>query len=103
MSRASLRPRPTTRSGRQGLDPGIAELDRVAVVLEHDRAVLPLLDAADAAGREGDLLVVDDGQAVLDDGEPGLPDDLVALSTRGVEGDVVGLPPERRLACVDRW
>src|SRR5262249_28663143 len=85
------------------LDPGVAVLNRVAVILEHDRAVLPFLNAADAAGRGGDLLVVDDGQAVLDDGEPGLLEDLVALAARGVEGDVVGLPPERRLASVDRW
>ena len=62
---------------REGLDPDVAELDGVAVVLEHDRAGLALLHAADAAGGGGDLACSsDDLQAVLDDGEAGLLDDL---------------------------
>ncbi len=71
------------------------------MVLEHDRPGTALLDRRRRRRGWGDLLVVDDRQAVLDHGQAGLLGDLVAVALRGVEGDVVGLPLERRLAGVD--
>ena len=64
------------------LDPEIAVLDRVVVVLEQDRAVLALLGAGAAGGR-GDLGVIDGLDPVLDDGDPGLLDESCSLGFGG--------------------
>ena len=53
-------------------------------------------------GRDRDLGVVDDLDAVLNHGDPGLLDDLAVLDLGLVERHVIGLPLKRGLAGVDR-
>src|SRR5438309_946158 len=82
-------------------DPDVAVIDRVAVILELDRAggVFFLLAAG---GRAAQLQVVVDGDAVVDDvgnGVGGLATVLIEASR--LELDIVRLPGERRIAHVD--
>ena len=83
------------------LDPDIAILDRVAVVLEQERPVLAFRDV-DSARRGRDLGVVDGLDPVVDHGHSCFLDDLALLDHGLVKRDVVGLPLERWLAGVDR-
>ena len=84
------------------LDPDVAVFNRVSVVLQHERAVFAG-GHAHSARRDRDLGVINDLDAVLNHRHPGLLDDLPRFDLGLVEGDVIGLPLERRLAGVDRW
>src|SRR5262249_44876423 len=91
------------RSGSiaQRHEPEVAEVDRIAVVLQVDRPRLVLLLAA-VTRLALELHLVVNGHAVVDDGGHGVGGLLAALEAGGVELDVVGLPRQGREADVDR-
>src|SRR5438045_2715201 len=97
-----MRPRRSSRGGAQGQDPEVTELDRVAVVLQHDRS-----GAAGVSAEPGDRVVernfdvLVDRYAVLKDADLGRLNLLTVLEHRRPEVDVVALPDCWRLARVD--
>src|SRR5262249_45224115 len=88
----------------RGHEPDIAVLHRVAVVLQEDRAGRTRV-AAEAGRRVvlGQLDVVVDLDAVVENRHAARLDLLAVLARRGGELDVVTLPDGRRLAGVDEW
>src|SRR3954449_10041864 len=85
----------------QRQQPDIPVLDRVAVVLEVDRAGCARVAAEAGAGVvDGDRDVLMDRHAVVPDADPGRLDFLAVLALGGVEVDVVALPDGRGLAGV---
>jgi len=99
--RASFRDTPLLRLHVPDADIAIGH--RAVVALEHEGAFGLLIAVGRGAGGAGDLDVLVDDLAVVDDlDEDGVGDLLAVLvEARGFEDDVEALPLAGRLGCVD--
>src|SRR5262249_34928412 len=82
----------------QGLNPDVAEAHLAAVVLQQDRPGGAELLVDGGAADVVELAVVNNRDAVEDDGDAALLSHLaLVIDARGVQGKVVGVPLLRRL------